>query len=505
MPFYSLITRHKIVNLIYRVNIKLQPTIYNHSYILLKRINMSSTNYEMVNEFIRCSDLKMLEKYFDIPDIDTDKNIYIILKNAIFKNYKSIFDIIISRKDFNINKVCEIEENRNLLHYSCVCGDIYYIKKILKMENIDVNCISKFGNNALIDVKDLSKMKLLLNHPDIDVNIIVNRDIYNEMKECYKFDKSISSIESFDSDEYYDYCAKVTNYDIFTPLIKYILDGNVKAVKLLLQHPKIDVNLPINSFSPLMYAIHNRQIKIARMLLQREDIDINYRNKHKDTALMMLSKLKNPFLIELMLNKKNIDVNLLNKNGDSALLTSIVYGNIEMSKMLLTHPNIKPDLRGDNRYTPFIFACSDGHVELVEIMMNRNGVDINLNCNNTTPLESAARNGEIKIVDMLLKRKDIIVNVKNCNGNTPLIMACSYGHIEIIKMLLENGADINIQSNFNMTALMWAVQSKYKKVIEMLLENEKIDVTLKNNNGEDALMIAKENGDPEIIDMLTKK
>ena len=72
-----------------------------------------------------------------------------------------------------------------------------------------------------------------------------------------------------------------------TALMKAIYDDNEDLIKLLINHPKIDVNLQNNDgYTPLTFAIvYNKDLTLIKQLLNYPKIDVNSQNQTDDTSL----------------------------------------------------------------------------------------------------------------------------------------------------------------------------------------------------------------------------
>jgi len=78
-----------------------------------------------------------------------------------------------------------------------------------------------------------------------------------------------------------------------TPLLQASQNGHVEVVKLLVDHPNIEINLPVHDDcrngcagrTPLMMASVAGQVDVVRLLLQIPNIDLNKRGVDGQSAL----------------------------------------------------------------------------------------------------------------------------------------------------------------------------------------------------------------------------
>jgi len=135
--------------------------------------------------------------------------------------------------------------------------------------------------------------------------------------------------------------------------------GNLESVKLLLQHPDIDVNLQDNSLSaPLYSSVYNyleddpyqSHYKIAELLLQNPNIDINIKDNLGYTPLYLSIYLSRHEMTELLLTHPDTDVNARYKNYKSCLEEAINNSNMKAIKMLLNDPRISLNSLSYDKY-----------------------------------------------------------------------------------------------------------------------------------------------------------
>ena len=133
-------------------------------------------------------------------------------------------------------------------------ADIDKVKDFIKKEG--VNAHNESGTTPLMIavwysyiVRHTNVVRLLLEHPDIDVNA-----------------------QDSDGD---------------TALLRAALMGNADAAELLLEHPDIDPNARDAAFgaTALMWACLHGRVEVVKLLLEHPDIDVNIKNHAGATAL----------------------------------------------------------------------------------------------------------------------------------------------------------------------------------------------------------------------------
>ncbi|KAK8881653.1 hypothetical protein M9Y10_004397 [Tritrichomonas musculus] len=280
-------------------------------------------------------------KYIECNEIET-KSLFFI---AIKYEYAYLVKIILETTDIDANSTTEtfsdckpafdlkslmrpdykIKEIKTPLVIAAEKGSIEVAKLLLANENIDVNkaeqCYSQetqmhnrdgkyplfYSCNSpltiAIEKGYIEIAKLLLSHPQIDVN-------FNH------------KIEDNDND----------NIDVKSALILAIENEELDIVKLLLANPKIDVNArsikkkayekDYDEKTPLYFAIQKGNIEIIKEILKSNDFDVNS---------SQLIKVSYPY-------EEGNDPTT--KTLISALNLATEQSNLDIVNLLLSHPKI---------------------------------------------------------------------------------------------------------------------------------------------------------------------
>jgi len=182
----------------------------------------------------------------------------------------------------------------------------------------DVNTKDKYGWTELISAvlfNHNSVVALLLNTPNIDVNIV---------------DRHGESALHWAVNEYNEYN---------------------ETLKLLLNVPNLDVNIVNNSGeSALHEAVHRHRNEALKLLLDVPTIDVNLVNFDGKSAVHRAVSENNIEALKLLLNVPNINVNIVDNNGCSAVHAAVERNtrdyrecyeeDIEGLKLLLSHPSL---------------------------------------------------------------------------------------------------------------------------------------------------------------------
>lgn len=212
--------------------------------------------------------IKLIETFTDDIDVNyiDKKSSYITsytypLLSAFMYGYINIAKLLLTYPNLNVNNfMIPISD------YQRYNKNIYYSNNIL--------CFACYRG---IEYKYINIVKLLLMHPNIDVN--------------YKYKNDYE--EDYGEDH--------------TPLLIACTYGRIEIVKLLLKHPNIEINYRGKFQIPLHIACIYGSIEIVKLLLNHPNIDIETTDAQGKTALYYASN--NNDIKKLLQNFKNSKIN----------------------------------------------------------------------------------------------------------------------------------------------------------------------------------------------------
>ena len=228
-----------------------------------------------------------------------------------------ILELFLLRDDIKINHpVCGI------LGFAVIDGKIDEIKIILKDHRVNVNLLSPVGISPLHQavINDNEEITaLLLNHPDIDVNLM----------------------EPFHHD----------NEGGNTALTIACNRGHTEIVRMLLGSKGINVNVPSGPIgtNPLWVAAHNGKVEIARMLLNNKSIDANCRSDvtkggSGKSAFCIACCQGHPEIVKLFLQcKHEVDFEMPDKHGTTPLQYAILQRYTDIVRLLICQKKREQD------------------------------------------------------------------------------------------------------------------------------------------------------------------
>ena len=152
-----------------------------------------------------------------------------------------------------------------------------------------------------------------------------------------------------------------------TPLHIAIAKKYIHIVKLLLEHPDIQVNLKNNNdFPPLML---DDRFDIIKLLLEHSDIQVNLKANNEITKLMIAAAHDNLDIIEFLLAHPDIQVNLQTNNGITALIMAAYTGRFTLI-YYCKYPDIQVNLQTNNGKTALMSAVHEGHFNVVKLCLS---------------------------------------------------------------------------------------------------------------------------------------
>ncbi|KAM3932561.1 kinase D-interacting substrate of 220 kDa isoform 3-T3 [Leptodactylus fuscus] len=245
-------------------------------------------------------------------------------------------------------------------------------------------------------------------------------------------------------------------------LLSYVEEGNIAALKTLLEKCK----------------------------------DVDERNENGQTALMLAAEQGNLEIVQELLQKR-ANCNLEDVDNWTALISASKEGHVEIVRELVDC-NANLEHRDMGGWTALMWASYKGCTEVVDLLLSK-GANPNITGlqYSVYPIIWAAGRGHSDIVKLLLQY-GAKVNCSDKYGTTPLIWGARKGHLECVKSLLQMGADVDQEGANSMTALIVAVKGGYTDTVKEILKRNP-NVNLTDKDGNTALAIAAKEGHTEIV------
>ena len=288
---------------------------------------------------------------------------------------------------------------------SCIKGDVYKLRNLLKVRSIDINMATEWGTPLSLAAfyGHTAIARELLSIPAIDVNL-------GQWKGA-------------------------------TPLFLAASHGHVDLVRLLLATRGINPNLGMlgEKTTPLIIAAYKGHEEVVKILLTASSVMINLRQADGSTALFAATQANFPGIVEA-LARRGADVNLTLFDGTPPLCHAAFKGNIEVLKRLLQVPGVLVDQLSQSQATALFYAAQEGQKEAVELLLAK-GVDPDIaDENQVGPLHIACLHERTEIVELLLNA-GADMELKAKQEYTCYEIARIRGHQEIMRLIEERRPD----------------------------------------------------------------
>ncbi|KAJ2913189.1 hypothetical protein MD484_g7238, partial [Candolleomyces efflorescens] len=260
----------------------------------------------------------------------------------------------------------------------------------------------------------------------------------------------------------------------FPVLLEATKAGQLSIVEMLLEYA--DVNAADDfGRTALAEAATRGYLDIATLLLSREDILVN---KGSHPPLITASRRGYSSIVQLLLHHHDIDVNVQDADGQVSLAWAIDAEHWDVADILLAMPTIDV-----NRGTcpALIKACSKGHENLVERLLEREGIDVNVeDAKGWSPLTCAAFIGHESICSSLLGRPELKLAGRSVS---PFVQAAAGGSEAVVRLLLSRIPihslnDVDVDGGNAVTALSIAARHGFSEIVELLVCKPEVDVNL---------------------------
>ena len=272
-----------------------------------------------------------------------------ILKSTIllaiekFNDDIEIIESLVRKTQIDVN--FGFKHDVSLLYIYCYqktknCHDSFGYSKLLNLSRTPLFFSIENDRNEIIDI--------LLKSSHIKFNLLSNDrygdEIYNLLNEkrdnfllflSYKpyADKGVDP----SNDEYFGALKRGIQYSTDVELA--IKKGKIQVIKCALSDQSFDVNE-----RPLLYTAIKYETKDAvKLLLNHPKIDVNMQSDNCEAPLIIAIKYVRIDILKLLLNHPKIDINIKSKDGKSALSIAVKKENIEIVQLLLDHPGIEID------------------------------------------------------------------------------------------------------------------------------------------------------------------
>ena len=330
--------------------------------------------------------------------------------------------------------------------------------------------------------------------------------------------------------------------DAIDSLVKSCEDGNVDAVKILL-NTGTKVNKPNRKgkFALEAAACSTKpmaRLELTKLLLEAganvnlgtpltsavicaRSMSVKSAIENVAYGIYTFDEIEALYNLELVNLLIGVGANVNEKNSQKN--TPLMYAETQSMAKLLIDKGSDVNFKNDKGETPLILACLNGYPDVVQILAEKYA-DVNVKTKEKmTPLlavikfggysagvKSSDRYDEYviarmnKMLEILIShRADVNMEGKtekyDPDGLTPLMSACDGAKEDAISMLLRAGAKVNVKDKFGNYPIH---HCKIANGLKALLESKKVNVNELNESGQTPLMIAAMNGNIATMDVL---
>ena len=171
------------------------------------------------------------------------------------------------------------------------------------------------------------------------------------------------------------------------------------------------------SYEDFFNALRTDQVQVVSQLLSR-GFDPNTFSPEAEPALLTALRLEAWKSMELLIRHPQTRLNVKNKHDETALMLVCLNGKVALVKLLIDH---QADVNQPG-WTPLHYAASAGRSDIVQMLLDQSAYIDAESPNGTTPLMMAARYGNLESLKLLVA-EGADTNLKNQQGLTALDFA----------------------------------------------------------------------------------
>ncbi|KAK8838645.1 hypothetical protein M9Y10_032681 [Tritrichomonas musculus] len=417
-------------------------------------------------------------------------------------NFIEIFVKVTNDENIENNKKTIIKENKEL--FACLAAKFLKEEEFSQfIDRYSININTKYSEItplfcSIFNDNDTLKVILTKYIDKIDINYCTSSNLTALHLICYRpeiYEKEGCKLFIKNKDLKINVQGKTYWY---TPLHIALISNNIDIAMLLLNDPKIDVNIHEDTVKDGVYrfiektvfeiAIDKDMVDIATKLLERPDLipfgifssSFVYLQFIQDRNSLYPARVIDFFMTKT--DNENVEKNkkkIMKENEvPFTCLMARYASSSDFTEYLDNNKDIDINAATKNREaTPLLSSILNEKYDNTEIILNRfKNVDVNFKTSdNLTALHLIARSKHIKTStwQILLNKKNLNVNVQESKFlNTPLHVAVQYNNLELIKGLLNfPNVDVRITNNSRLTPLQILVNN-----MRCLMWNHREDV-----------------------------
>jgi ankyrin repeat protein len=403
------------------------------------------------------------------------------------------FEKLLAKLD-NVNAVDG--DGRTLLMHTLLNGFFPAVDILLNHPDIDINILDNKGQNALVYACTMPHMdyvkKILDSTKDINIKIPETGNTPLHLVVATANNKLFG-------DEYAKYHSLLTdgtNNDYITGF-----EGN-------LIFTKDNLTITLGGGNPNTHHTPNqaKTLLIVNEFLQK-GVELNTQNNKGHTPFTIACGYNLKYIVNEWLKKGLVDINFQDYAGKTILYWMCLSNNPDMAEYL-SSKGADHTIAEKQGFYPIHGATHNGFIEVIKVML-KHGIDINTQSkDSTTPLYySLGYTGQktnINLVKFLLA-EGANPNIEHKNGHYPIHAAINSKDIDVLQLFIKNNEDANKTGASGTTPLYFAVNYIGDiDIIDYLLEQGALPNT-PVKGGFTPIYAATEKGRLDIIKKLVAK
>jgi len=258
------------------------------------------------------------------------------------------------------------------LNLACSYNKFELVKFLLEDENIDPQ-ERRQGTDSILCMtlwrahsNDQSKtiLEYLLEHPRVDVNAVNSANRTPFQIACTLNNKTLLGL-----------CLKNPRVNLSvlsdgqSPMFETCANGWIQTFEALIECDKIDIDLPesFTKATPLYIACEKGRLKFVKVLIKHPKVNVNAMNTFSSTPLYVACQNGMTEIVQVLLEDEKVDINLSRANGMTPFMISCFYGHNSIVELFfLSKRNLQLNKIVDGK-TSLDLAKERGHTEIVEL------------------------------------------------------------------------------------------------------------------------------------------
>eukprot|EP00794_Sanderia_malayensis_P000576 gene576-1235_t len=185
--------------------------------------------------------------------------------------------------------------------------------------------------------------------------------------------------------------------------------------------------------TPLHYAAMEGNIKALKILLEH-GAKPDFCDDQEKTPLHHAAEKGKPKCVEILCKTPYVDINLTDENGRMPIHLAAMKGNIRVIR-ILANMGAQIDARDNAKWRPLDYAAKEGFFKSVSLLLDNHAPIDACDTNKNTPLHWSASNGHVECVNLLLDNGADIA-LRDIHGKNCLDFAIENNHQNVCMALV---------------------------------------------------------------------